>query len=61
MNKIIFIFGNGNLPRLILKKIKNSNLEFKILSISEKNLLKSLNSKSVKLGKIITELKCLKK
>ena len=61
MNKIIFIFGNGNLPRLIIKKIKNSNLEFKILSISEKNLFKSHNSKSVKLGKIITELNGLKK
>ena len=60
MNKIIFIFGDGNLPRLILKKIKNTNLEFKILSISEKNLFKSLNSKSVKLGKIVTELKDLK-
>ena len=61
MNKIIFIFGNGNLPRLVIKKIKNSNLEFKILSISEKNLFKSHNSKSVKLGKIITELNGLKK
>ena len=61
MNKIIFIFGNGNLPRLILKKIKKSNLEFKILSIGEKNLFKSVNSKSVKLGKIVTELKYLKK
>jgi hypothetical protein len=61
MNKIIFIFGNGNLPRLILKKINKSNLEFKILSISEKNLLKSHNTKSVKLGKIVTELKSLKK
>ena len=61
MNKIIFIFGNGNLPRLILKKIKNSNLEFKILSISEKKIFKSVNSKSVKLGKIITELNDLKK
>ena len=61
MNKIIFIFGNGNLPKLILKKIKNANLEFKILSISEKNLFKSHDSKSVKLGKIITELNDLKK
>ena len=42
MNKIIFIFGDGNLPRLILKKIKNSNLEFKILSISEKIYLNHL-------------------
>ena len=61
MNKIIFIFGNGNLPRLILKKIKNANLDFKILSISEKNSFKSFDSKSVKLGRIITELNGLKK
>ena len=61
MNKVIFIFGNGNLPKLILKKIKNSNFEFKILVIGEKNLYKTLNSKFVNLGKIITELKNLKK
>ena len=39
MNKVIFIFGDGNLPKLILKKIKNSNFEFKILLIGEKNYL----------------------
>ena len=61
MNKVIFIFGDGNLPKLILKKIKNSNFEFKILLIGEKNIYKPLNSKFVKLGKIITELKNLKK
>ena len=61
MNKIIFIFGDGNLPKLILKKIKNSNFEFKILVIGKKNFYKSLNSKFVKLGKVITELKILKK
>ena len=61
MNKIIFIFGDGNLPKLILKKIKNSNFEFKILFIGENKLHKSSKSKTVKLGKIITELKNLKK
>ena len=60
MNKVIFIFGDGNLPKLILKKIKKTNFEFKILSIGEKNFYKSLNSKSVKLGKIVTELKKFK-
>ncbi len=61
MSKIIFIFGDGNLPKLILKKIENSNLEFKVLVIGENNLYKPLYSKRIKLGKIITELKILKK
>ena len=61
MNKVIFIFGNGNLPKLILKKIKNSNVEFKILVIGKNNFYGSLNPKFVNLGKIITELKNLKK
>ena len=61
MNKVIFIFGNGNLPKLILKKIKNSNVEFKILVIGKNNFYESLNPKFVNLGKIITELKNLKK
>ena len=61
MNKVIFIFGDGNLPKLILRKIKNSNFEFKILVIGKKKIYKSLNPKFVKLGKVITELKILKK
>ena len=61
MNKVIFIFGDGNLPKLILKKIENSNIEFKILVIGKNKFSKSSNSKNVKLGKIITELKNLKK
>ena len=61
MKKVIFIFGDGNLPKLILNKMKNSNYEFKILAIGENSFNKLSNSKSVKLGKIITELKALKK
>ena len=61
MNKIIFIFGHGNLPKLILKKIACFNFEFKILFIGENKLHKSLTSKTVRLGKIVTELKKLKK
>ena len=61
MNKIIFIFGHGNLPKLILKKIACFNFEFKILFIGENKLHKSSKSKTVKLGKIVTELKKLKK
>ena len=61
MNKVIFIFGNGNLPKLILKKIKDSNFEFKILVIGKTNFYKSFNPKFVNLGKIVTELKNLKK
>ena len=61
MNKVIFIFGDGNLPKLILKKIKKTNFEFKILFIGEKRVYKSLNTEFVKLGKIITELKKLQK
>ena len=61
MNKIIFIFGHGNLPKLILKKIACFNFEFKILFIGENKLHKSSKSKTVRLGKIVTELKKLKK
>ena len=61
MNKIIFIFGHGNLPKLILKKIASFNFEFKILFIGENKLHKSSKSKTVRLGKIVTELKKLKK
>ncbi len=61
MNRVIFIFGDGNLPKLILKKIENSNFEFKVLAIGKNNFCKSSNSKSIRLGKIITELKSLKK
>ena len=61
MNKVIFIFGNGNLPKLILKKIKTLNVEFKILVIGKNNFCESLNPKFVNLGKIMTELKNLKK
>ena len=61
MNKVIFIFGDGDLPKLILKKIEKSNFEFKILAIGKNRFDRSSNFKSIKLGEIITELKALKK
>ena len=62
MNKTIFLFGNGKLPILILKKIKAENYDTFIIEIGDSQLpKKSVNLSNINLGKILTILKKLKK
>ena len=62
MNKTIFLFGNGKLPILILKKIKTENFDSFIIEIGDSQLpKKSVNLSNINLGKILTILKKLKK
>ncbi len=62
MEKIIILAGNGLLPNLIIKKCKLRNICFNMLYFTEKKTMKkSLTSKKVTFGNVLTELKKLKK
>ncbi len=60
MEKTVFIFGEGELPKLILKKLKNPLQSYIIVFNKKLNFNKKFQSKSINLGKVISELKKLK-
>ena len=60
MEKTVFIFGEGELPRLILKKLKNPHQSFIIIFNKKLTFNKKFKSKRINFGKVISELKKLK-
>ncbi len=64
MRKIIILAGNGELPYLIVKSIKKRNFDYSILTFEKNTIsskLKNVDSKKINFGKIVTEIKKLKK
>ena len=62
MNKTIFLFGGGKLPKLILNELIKKKYKFFVIEIGKTNIpQKYIDIKNINLGKILTELILLKK
>ena len=64
MKKVIILAGNGDLPYLIASSLKKEKIEFSIIAFENNKTTNKLNKfspKQINFGKIVTELKKLKK
>ena len=64
MRKVIILAGNGELPHHVATELRKRKIDFCIISFINNKIssyLKKYNQKEINFGRIITELKILKK